>query len=86
MSLERLLEAGRELESSAPALPAPRDPRWAAVLAALRALPPAERRVVAFSFGRSYTLREIGSILGLSESGACRLRTRALARLRAALE
>jgi DNA-directed RNA polymerase specialized sigma subunit len=34
------------------------------------------------SYGRGLTLREIGREIGLSESGVCRLRARALARVR----
>jgi len=84
VSLERMLEAGREPEERA-AMPSVPDPRWPMVLAALRTLPETERRAVALSYGRALTLREVGALLGLSESGACRLRTRALAHLRAAM-
>jgi DNA-directed RNA polymerase specialized sigma subunit len=41
--------------------------------------------VVVLSYGRGLTLREIGLQVGLSESGVCRVRARALRRLRAAL-
>jgi len=61
-----------------------RDGRWPMVAAALRELPPLERRVLVLSYGRGLTLREIGSEVGLSESGVCRLRARALARVRSA--
>ena len=66
--------------------PEPRDERWSAVAQALRDLPPLERRVLVLSYGRGLTLREIGREIGLSESGVCRLRARALERVRAALE
>ncbi len=59
-----------------------RDDRWPAVAQALRDLPPLERRVLVLSYGRGLTLREIGLEIGLSESGVCRLRVRALARVR----
>ena len=62
----------------------PRDERWNAVAAALRDLPPLERRVLVLSYGRGLTLREIGGEIGLSESGVCRLRARALQRMRSA--
>jgi RNA polymerase sigma factor for flagellar operon FliA len=61
-----------------------RDARWPLVAAALRDLPPLERRVLVLSYGRGLTLREIGDEIGLSESGVCRLRARALARVRSA--
>jgi RNA polymerase sigma factor for flagellar operon FliA len=66
--------------------PAPehRDERWPLVANALRDLGPLERRVLVLSYGRGLTLREIGSEVGLSESGVCRLRARALARVRTA--
>jgi RNA polymerase sigma factor for flagellar operon FliA len=60
------------------------DARWPLVASALRDLTPLERRVLVLSYGRGLTLREIGSEVGLSESGVCRLRARALARLRLA--
>jgi RNA polymerase sigma factor for flagellar operon FliA len=60
------------------------DERWPLVASALRDLAPLERRVLVLSYGRGLTLREIGSEVGLSESGVCRLRARALARVRLA--
>ncbi|HVD31762.1 MAG TPA: sigma-70 family RNA polymerase sigma factor [Methylomirabilota bacterium] len=62
--------------------PEHRDERWPLVAGALRDLAPLERRVLVLSYGRGLTLREIGSEIGLSESGVCRLRARALARMR----
>jgi len=62
-----------------------RDPRWDCVARELRALSKLERRVIVLSFGRGLTLREIGVSVGLSESGVCRVRSRALRRLRTAL-
>jgi RNA polymerase sigma factor for flagellar operon FliA len=64
--------------------PAHLDERWPQVASALRDLPPLERRVLVLSYGRGLTLREIGGEVGLSESGVCRLRARALARVRLA--
>jgi RNA polymerase sigma factor for flagellar operon FliA len=64
--------------------PEHRDERWPIVASALRDLAPLERRVLVLSYGRGLTLREIGSEIGLSESGVCRLRARALARVRMA--
>ena len=45
-------------------------------------MPAVERRVLVLSYGRGLTLREIGRHVGLSESGVCRTRARALARVR----
>ena len=64
--------------------PEHRDERWPVVATALRDLTPLERRVLVLSYGRGLTLREIGGEIGLSESGVCRLRARALARVRSA--
>ena len=64
--------------------PEKRDERWPIVARALRDLPALERRVLVLSYGRGLTLREIGNEIGLSESGVCRLRARALARVRSA--
>jgi RNA polymerase sigma factor FliA len=64
--------------------PEHRDERWPLVASALRDLAPLERRVLVLSYGRGLTLREIGGEVGLSESGVCRLRARALARMRSA--
>jgi RNA polymerase sigma factor FliA len=64
--------------------PARRDERWSDVARALRDLPSLERRVLVLSYGRGLTLREIGREIGLSESGVCRLRARALQRVRSA--
>ena len=64
--------------------PEHRDARWPLVAGALRDLTPLERRVLVLSYGRGLTLREIGGEVGLSESGVCRLRARALARVRTA--
>ena len=62
-----------------------RDPRWHGVARELRSLTKTERRVLVLSYGRGLTLREIGLQIGLSESGVCRVRARALRRLRCAL-
>jgi RNA polymerase sigma factor for flagellar operon FliA len=64
--------------------PGRRDDRWPKVASALRDLSPLERRVLVLSYGRGLTLREIGGEIGLSESGVCRLRSRALAKVRLA--
>lgn len=59
-----------------------RDARWGRIAGELRTLPQLERRVLVLTYGRGMTLREVGAQVGLSESGVCRARARALVRLR----
>ncbi|HEY8862376.1 MAG TPA: sigma factor-like helix-turn-helix DNA-binding protein, partial [Candidatus Limnocylindria bacterium] len=59
------------------------DQRWRRVAAEMRSLDPIERKVLVLSFARELTLKEIGAQIGLSESGVCRLRARALRHVRA---
>ena len=59
------------------------DDKWLRVARELRHIDPIERKVLVLSFGRGYTLKEIGTRIGLSESGVCRLRARALRHVRA---
>jgi RNA polymerase sigma factor for flagellar operon FliA len=85
MSLDRCLDGGFEPRPSLALLPGrkgPRDERWPLVERQLRALPSVERRVLALAYGRGLTLKEIGREVGLSESGVCRVRARALAKMR----
>ena len=83
ISLDRLAELGDpDMPDGAGTRPRP-DPRWHAVAGALTALPPIERRVIVLAYAREMTLREIGARVGLSESGVCRVRARALKKLRA---
>jgi RNA polymerase sigma factor FliA len=81
ISLDRLAEIG---DAEQPARLSSRggDPRWPAVADALAKLTPLERRVVVLAFARELTLKEIGVRVGLSESGVCRVRLRALRKLR----
>jgi RNA polymerase sigma factor for flagellar operon FliA len=84
VSLDRLAELG---DSDVPARTGARtrvDPRWHAVAGAVRGLSPIERRVLVLAYARELTLREIGARVSLSESGVCRVRARALRKLRAA--
>lgn len=81
VSLDRCVQHGAE-PRVAEACRSRQDRRWATVAAHVRALPRTERRVIVLSFGHGLTLREIGSVIGLSESGVCRVRSRALRRLR----
>ncbi|HEV2250096.1 MAG TPA: sigma-70 family RNA polymerase sigma factor [Candidatus Limnocylindria bacterium] len=58
------------------------DQQWGRVANELRRLEPLERKVLVLSFARGLTLKEIGAQIGLSESGVCRLRARALRHVR----
>lgn len=49
---------------------------------AVQRLPERERMVVKMSFGEGMTLAEIGTVLGVTESRVCQIRTAALKRLR----
>ena len=82
ISLERLAELGDDDVAVASSPARRRDPRWTAVALALQRLAPLERRVLVLAYGREMTLREIGERVGLSESGTCRVRARALRKLR----
>ncbi|HEY6201544.1 MAG TPA: sigma-70 family RNA polymerase sigma factor [Candidatus Limnocylindria bacterium] len=87
ISLDRLAELGDAgiPTPEAAAAATRRDARWDGVARELRRLTKLERRVIVLSYGRGLTLREIGVTVGLSESGVCRVRARALRRLRSAL-
>jgi RNA polymerase sigma factor for flagellar operon FliA len=84
-SLDECLEHGREsfrpLHSPV-AQTVLRDPRWHSVRRALTLITPLERRVLVLHFQHGLTLKEIGVRVALSESGVCRVRARALAKLR----
>ncbi|HKW77743.1 MAG TPA: sigma-70 family RNA polymerase sigma factor [Candidatus Limnocylindria bacterium] len=81
ISLDRLAELGDQ-EQPARTSPSSIDPRWPVVLGALGRLTPLERRVVVLAYARELTLKEIGARVALSESGVCRVRSRALRKLR----
>ena len=91
VSLDRCVAAGLEASDwgsagagqAGPGRTRCRDQQWDRVARELRALAPLERKVLVLSFGRGYTLKEIGAHVGLSESGVCRLRARALRHMRA---
>jgi RNA polymerase sigma factor for flagellar operon FliA len=82
LSLDRCMAAGMDLRASTATCRTHRDRRWARVARELRHLDPLERRVLVLSFARGFTLKEIGVQIGLSESGVCRLRARALRHVR----
>ena len=91
VSLDRCMEAGLETaEWGSPGAGEAgsgrtrcRNTQWDRVAEELRHLGPLERKVLVLSFARGLTLKEIGTRIGLSESGVCRLRARALRQVRA---
>lgn len=90
MSLDRCIAVGLEPPErdsarrvAAGPAPAPWTRQWSQVSREVRALAPLERKVLVLSYARGFTLREIGARIGLSESGVCRVRARALRRVRA---
>jgi RNA polymerase sigma factor for flagellar operon FliA len=86
VSLDRLAEIGDADLTSGAASPQRADPRWPIVAKALAQLTPVERKVVVLAYARGMTLKEIGARVSLSESGVCRVRARALAKIRRRLE
>ena len=96
VSLDRCLEAGLErvgwggllggspgAAEAGPGRTRCRNAQWDRVTKELRRIDPLERKVLVLSFARGLTLKEIGTQIGLSESGVCRLRARALRHVRA---
>jgi RNA polymerase sigma factor for flagellar operon FliA len=84
VSLDRLAELGDVDVAQRSGASTRADPRWQAVAAQLARLTPIERKVVVLAFAKGLTLKEIGAHVALSESGVCRVRARALKKLRAA--
>ena len=82
VSLDRLAELGDTDFAGGAAQPSRIDPRWPRVAEALATLTAVERKVVVLAFAKGMTLKEIGACVGLSESGVCRVRARALKKLR----
>ena len=88
VSLDRCVAAGLEWAAvdrapSRPGRSVCADQQWRRVATELRHIDPIERKVLVLSFARGLTLKEIGAQVGLSESGVCRLRARALRHVRA---
>lgn len=88
VSLDRCVASGLEWGDldRAPTMPGRSlcgDQQWRRVATELRHIDPIERKVLVLSFARGLTLKEIGAQVGLSESGVCRLRARALRHMRA---
>lgn len=58
----------------------------AALIAAIDRLPERERMLMGMHYEQEMNLREIGEVMGVSESRVCQLHSQAVARLRAALK
>lgn len=56
-----------------------------ALIAAIEALPEREKMMMALYYEQDLNLREIGEVLGVTESRVCQLHTQAVVRLRAAV-
>jgi RNA polymerase sigma factor FliA len=82
VSLDRCIAAGLD-PAPATTCRTQQDRRWARVARELKGIDAVERKVLVLSFARGLTLKEIGAQIGLSESGVCRLRARALRHVRA---
>jgi len=57
-----------------------------ALVAAINALPEREKLLMGMHYEQELNLREIGEVLGVSESRVCQLHSQAVARLRASLK
>ena len=55
------------------------------LIAAIEELPDREKKVMGLYYEQELNLREIGDVLGVSESRVCQLHTQAIARLRSRL-
>jgi RNA polymerase sigma factor for flagellar operon FliA len=56
-----------------------------ALVAAIAALPEREKLLMALYYEQDLNLREIGEVMGVTESRVCQLHSQAVARLRAAV-
>ena len=56
------------------------------LIRAIEELPPREKLVMGMHYQQELNLREIGEVLGVSESRVCQLHSQAVARLRARLK
>ncbi len=55
------------------------------LVAAINRLPPRERQIIALYYHEDLTMKEIGLVLGVTESRVCQLHTQAISRLKGAL-
>ena len=83
---ERFLDRQAAPEDADPAR-ALGDQRFrAALIAAVEVLPEREKQVMGMYYEHDMNLREIGAVLGVTESRVCQIHSQAVARLRAKLE
>jgi RNA polymerase sigma factor for flagellar operon FliA len=80
-----LAETLEDLSSPNPQLEAETSEIRAALRQAVVDLPERDRQLIALYYIEELTLKEIGQVLGVSESRVCQLHTRAVSRLRSAL-
>jgi RNA polymerase sigma factor for flagellar operon FliA len=80
-----LAETLEDLASPNPAMEAERSEVRSALRQAILELPERDRQLIALYYVEEMTLREIGQVLGVSESRVCQLHSRAMSRLRATL-
>lgn len=91
-SIEEMLEAGnRQWEESASADDGPmqileQENFRAALAQSIDALPEREKLVVALYYDEELNLKEIGEVLGVSESRVCQIHSQAMLRLRARMQ
>ncbi|CAI8931614.1 RNA polymerase sigma factor FliA [Methylocaldum szegediense] len=91
-SLDELLESGDTVldeceDSAAPPVEALTQSGFAEALAdAIAGLPERERLVISLYYEEELNLREIGEVLGVSESRVCQLQSQAMLRLRARMQ
>jgi RNA polymerase sigma factor FliA len=79
------LPAGRATEDDSPAEMYAHAEDKARLVEALRGLPERDAMILSMCYQDGLTLKEIGEILGVTESRVCQLRSRSLRQLRAAL-
>lgn len=91
LSLDDLVDEGREPESAHSGSSAPFDQLAASNLRAslkdaIDALPEREKQLLTLIYQEELNLKEVGVVLGVSESRVCQLHSQAVGRLRARLE
>jgi RNA polymerase sigma factor for flagellar operon FliA len=88
LPLEELMEAGQEVEPADSAMPfdlVSHDQTRSRLIAAIDTLPERERKVLGLYYQEELNLKEIGAVLGVTESRVCQIHSQAVARLRVKL-